>query len=218
MKAVAVSKSVPLFAPRLTPFAAIDWPKVMETHEFKFIGLCNDPERRSCYGRPFIEDAKAAPYQGLPFVSGFNTESERYLNDLLHELRLAELLPERVAKLLPEPQRAFLAQWVPVDLPAEFRGMYANMTLIERQQLYLRDLIQGTRQSIYHQRLNAAEAVHQTIGLRRRQEESDARWAAVDANREQARQVRRQLQREAGHTLTFTQPVEQLDLFTSQAA
>ncbi|MBG8555093.1 hypothetical protein [Hymenobacter guriensis] len=217
MKALA-PKSAPLFAPRLTAFGCIDWPAVMETYEFTFIGLCSDPDRRGCYGQPFIEDAQAAPYQGLPFVSGFNTEDDRSLNELLHELRLVEQHPERVEKLMTQPQREFLGTWVPVDLPVEFRCLYANMTLAERQQLFLRDLIQATRQRIYHQRLNAAERVQQQNTQCRRQQESNSYWAKVDANRELSRQVRSKLQRQSGYTLTFHQPAEQLDLFVSQAA
>lgn len=219
MKKLSIApKSAPLFAPRLTAFNAINWPEVMKKHEFEFIGLCNDPDRRGCFGRPFIEDAQAAPFQGLPFVSGFHTEAERRLNELLHELRLAEQHPERVEKLLTAPQREFLATWVPVDLPAEFAGVYYNMSLIERQQVFLREVIQHTRQHIYHQRLNQAEKVQQSIGQQRRQEESAKHWEQVDATREFSRQVRAKLQRESGHTLTFTTPAEQLDLFASAAA
>ncbi|SNR87375.1 hypothetical protein [Hymenobacter mucosus] len=211
-------KSAPLFAPRLTAFSAVNWPEVMRKHEFEFIGLCNDPDRRGCFGRPYIEDAQAAPYQGLPFVSGFATEAERRLNELLHELRLAEQHPDRNEKLLTPIQREFLATWVPVDLPSEFAGVYYNMRPIERQQVFLRDVIQHTRQHIYHQRLNQAEKVQQSLGQQRRQEESAKRWEQVDANREFSRQVRAKLQRESGHTLTFTRPAEQLDMFTSAAA
>ena len=77
-----------LFTPKVLQFGDIDWPNVFTSDEFKMIGLCNDPDRRGCYGKPVIVDPVAAPMQGLPYVMELKSQTERELNSLLWQLEL----------------------------------------------------------------------------------------------------------------------------------
>lgn len=79
---------MPGFTPKPLRMEDIDWVSVFKTHEFQFIGLCNDTDRRNCYGKPLIVDPVAAPLQGLPYVTELRTQSERELNDLLWQLHV----------------------------------------------------------------------------------------------------------------------------------
>jgi hypothetical protein len=79
--------------PTIEPLAeaSIDWLKIHEHDDFKMIGLCNrhvqiDNTGRDWYGMPLLVDALAAPVQGIPYVSAFETQAERELNDLLWQL------------------------------------------------------------------------------------------------------------------------------------
>jgi hypothetical protein len=81
-----------MFQPKPLKMEDIDWVQVFRSPDFQRIGLCDDPERRSCYLKPVILDPERAPYQGLPYVMELKTQPERELNDLLWQI---EVLSQR---------------------------------------------------------------------------------------------------------------------------
>jgi len=88
MKSVATPPLVPVFKPKELRFEDVDWLAAFQSEDFQFIGLCKDPDRKGCYGKPVIVDPVAAPLQGLPYVMELRTQPERELNDVLWQIHV----------------------------------------------------------------------------------------------------------------------------------